>query len=75
MCIRDRLYDGCGNQPAGTNFPPHNGELCDEHNEYQGKPCAGDANGLFRNCLLYTSGVKSSFHPCSPAPLLPCGRY
>ena len=44
-----QLYDGCGNQPAGTNFPPHNGELCDEHNEYQGKPCAGDANGLFRN--------------------------
>jgi len=44
-----QLYDGCGNQPAGTNFPPHNGELCDEHNQYQGKPCAGDANGLFRN--------------------------
>lgn len=44
-----QLYDGCGNQPAGTNFPPHNGELCDEKNQYQGKPCAGDANGLFRN--------------------------
>lgn len=44
-----QLYDGCGNQPAGTNFPPHNGELCDAKNEYQGKPCAGDANGLFRN--------------------------
>lgn len=44
-----QLYDGCGNQPAGTDFPPHNGELCDDHNEYQGKPCAGDANGLFRN--------------------------
>ena len=44
-----QLYDGCGNQPAGTNFPPHNGELCDENNQYQGKPCAGDANGLFRN--------------------------
>ena len=44
-----QLYDGCGNQPAGTNFPPHDGELCDEDNEYQGKPCAGDANGLFRN--------------------------
>lgn len=41
-----QLYDGCGNQPAGTDFPPHNGELC-------GLPeyphCAGDANGLFRN--------------------------
>ncbi|CUS01992.2 protein of unknown function [Candidatus Promineifilum breve] len=44
-----QLYDGCGNQPAGTDFPPHNGELCDEKGQYQGKPCAGDANGLFRN--------------------------
>jgi hypothetical protein len=44
-----QLYDGCGNQPAGTNFPPHNGELCDDKGQYQGKPCAGDANGLFRN--------------------------
>ena len=44
-----QLYDGCGNQPAGTNFPPHNGELCDSKGQYQGKPCAGDANGLFRN--------------------------
>lgn len=44
-----QLYDGCGNQPAGTNFPPHNGELCDANGQYQGKPCAGDANGLFRN--------------------------
>jgi hypothetical protein len=44
-----QLYDGCGNQPAGTDFPPHNGELCDDNGEYQGKPCAGDANGLFRN--------------------------
>ena len=26
-----------------------NGELCDDNNEYQGKPCAGDANGLFSN--------------------------
>lgn len=44
-----QLYDGCGNQPAGTDFPPHNGELCDANGEYQGKPCAGDANGMFRN--------------------------
>ena len=44
-----QLYDGCGNQPAGTDFPPHNGELCDVNGQYQGKPCAGDANGLFRN--------------------------
>jgi len=41
-----QLYDGCGNQPRGTDFPPHEGELC-------GNPaypiCAGDANGLFTN--------------------------
>lgn len=39
-----QLYDGCGNQPRGTDFEPHNGELCGVL-EY----CAGDANGLFRN--------------------------
>ena len=44
-----QLYDGCGNQPAGTDFPPHNGELCDANNNYNGKPCAGDAYGLYRN--------------------------
>ena len=41
-----QLYDGCGNQPRGTDFPPHQGELC-------GNPaypiCSGDANGLFSN--------------------------
>lgn len=44
-----QLYDGCGNQPAGTDFPPHDGELCDANGQYEGKPCAGDANGLFTN--------------------------
>jgi hypothetical protein len=47
-----QLYDGCGNQPAFTNFPPHNGELCDENGKLISdptKPCAGDANGLYRN--------------------------
>lgn len=39
-----QLYDDCGNQPGGTNFPPHNGELC-----LNGALCAGDAHGLFRN--------------------------
>jgi hypothetical protein len=39
-----QLYDGCGNQPPGTDFPPHNGELCQD-----GFVCAGDAHGLFRN--------------------------
>lgn len=44
-----QLYDGCGNQPPGTDFPPHNGKFCDTNNNYDGKPCAGDAHGLFRN--------------------------
>jgi hypothetical protein len=44
-----QLYDGCGNQPQGTDFPPHNGELCDANGNYNGKPCAGDAHGLYSN--------------------------
>ena len=47
-----QLYDGCGNQPRGTDFPPHNGELCDANGMLISdptRPCAGDANGLFRN--------------------------
>ncbi|MCA9972198.1 MAG: hypothetical protein KC425_18375 [Anaerolineales bacterium] len=47
-----QLYDGCGNQPAYTDFPPHNGELCDANGHLIGQPgvpCAGDANGLYRN--------------------------
>lgn len=39
-----QLYDGCGNQPQGSDFPPHNGSLCAVLDV-----CAGDANGLFRN--------------------------
>ncbi len=39
-----QLYDDCGNQPGGTTFPPHNGDLC-----AQLAICAGDAHGLFRN--------------------------
>jgi hypothetical protein len=39
-----QLYDGCGNQPRGTDFPPHDGQLCNVL-----AVCVGDANGLFRN--------------------------
>jgi hypothetical protein len=39
-----QLYDDCGDQPAGTNFPPHNGDLC-----FNGQICWGNAFGLFRN--------------------------
>lgn len=39
-----QLYDDCGNQRAGTDFPPHNGDICTG-----GAACWGDAHGLFRN--------------------------
>ena len=38
-----QLYDDCGNYPAGTDFPPHNGELC------ASGACYGDAFGIYRN--------------------------
>ena len=39
-----QLFDDCGNQPAGTDFPPHEGELCTGDGL-----CFGDAFGLYRN--------------------------
>ncbi len=55
-----QLYDDCGNQPAGTNFTLHNGELC------QGNAmCAGDAFGLFRN---ERSALCFSHHPYPGTP-------
>ena len=38
-----QLYDDCGNYPAGTDFPFHNGEHC------ANGACYGDAFGLYRN--------------------------
>jgi hypothetical protein len=42
------LYDDCGNDPPGTDFPPADPPddpgVCQVYN-----PCAGDAFGLFRN--------------------------
>jgi hypothetical protein len=64
-----QLYDGCGNQPAGTDFPPHNGELCDANGEYEGKPCAGDANGLYRNPTDMSCFTQHP-QPGSPRPTL-----
>ncbi len=63
-----QLYDGCGNQPVGTDFPPHNGELCDENGRliYDPQyPCAGDAYGLFRNP---SDAVCFSQHPQPETP-------
>jgi hypothetical protein len=39
-----QLYDDCGDQPAGTDFPPHNGSLCTD-----GRICWGNAFGIYRN--------------------------
>jgi hypothetical protein len=39
-----QLYDDCGDQPAGTDFPPHNGGLCTDDTL-----CFGDAHGIYRN--------------------------
>jgi len=63
-----QLYDGCGNQPAGTDFPPHNGELCDENGRLKSDlrfPCAGDANGLFSNP---TDAACFTQHPTPESP-------
>ena len=50
-----QLFDDCGDQPPGTNFPPHEGELCTGDGY-----CYGDGFGLFRNS---TSNVCYSQHP------------
>lgn len=55
-----QLYDDCGNQPAGTNFPPHNGELCSSLS-----PCFGDSFGLYRNP---SGAVCFSQHPQPNTP-------
>jgi hypothetical protein len=55
-----QLYDDCGDQPAGTNFSPHNGELCRD-----GVLCAGDAFGMYRNV---TGAVCFSQHPQPDTP-------
>lgn len=39
-----QLFDDCGDQAAGTNFEPHDGDLCTN-----GDTCFGDAFGIYRN--------------------------
>lgn len=63
-----QLYDGCGNQPQGTDFPPHNGDLCDANGDIIGQPgfpCAGDANGLYTNP---TDAACFTQHPNPASP-------
>lgn len=54
-----QLYDDCGNQAAGSDFPPHNGELCGEGT------CFGDAFGLYRNPR---EAICFSQHPFANTP-------
>lgn len=67
-----QMFDGCGNQPQNTTFPPHNGELCDANGmlTYNSSiPCAGDAYGLFRN----TPGMscfREHPQPGTPRPVV-----
>jgi hypothetical protein len=63
VLILHQLYDDCGDQPPGTDFPPHNGQLCapDDGDDQTTEPlCSGDAHGLFRNL---GSSVCFSQHP------------
>lgn len=64
VIIYHQLYDDCGDQPAGTNFPPHRGQLCDFDNE-DATPCFGDAHGMYRNL---ESSVCFSQHPYPGSP-------
>lgn len=67
VVIYHQLYDDCGDQPAGTNFPPHNGELC-----VSGTTCAGDAHGMFRNL---NSSICFSQHPQAGTPRPAASAY
>lgn len=60
VVMHHQLYDDCGDQAAGTDFPPHNGELCLEDNT-----CFGDAFGLFRN---NRDSICYSQHPAAGTP-------
>lgn len=50
-----QLFDDCGDQPPGTDFPPHGGQLCSGNGL-----CFGDAFGIYRNA---SSSVCYSQHP------------
>ncbi|MDQ7024169.1 MAG: hypothetical protein Q9P44_01275 [Anaerolineae bacterium] len=62
-----QLYDDCGDQAAGTNFPPNNGELCTG-----GAACFGDAWGLYRNT---SESICYSQHPNPGSPRPSANAY
>lgn len=66
-----QLYDGCGNQPADTDFPPHDGSLCTPEGRLTTNPaipCAGDAFGLFRN-PTDAACFRQHLYPETPRPV------
>lgn len=68
VIIFHQLYDDCGDQPAGTDFPPSiDGSICTE-----GRLCSGDAHGLFRNL---SSSVCFSQHPQPGTPRPAANAY
>jgi hypothetical protein len=66
VIFHHQLYDDCGDQVAGTDFPPHNGEFCAVG------ACYGDAYGLFRNPR---GSVCFSQHPNPASPRLAADAY
>ncbi|MAS37914.1 MAG: hypothetical protein CL610_28220 [Anaerolineaceae bacterium] len=62
-----QLYDDCGNQAGGTDFPPNDGSLC-----VGGGPCWGDAHGLFRNTR---ESSCFSQHPLPGTPRQSAGAF
>lgn len=54
-----QLFDDCGNQPAGTDFPPNDGSICESG------ACWGDAHGLYRN---ERNSTCFSQHPLPGSP-------
>ncbi|MBZ0303760.1 MAG: fibronectin type III domain-containing protein [Anaerolineae bacterium] len=62
-----QLYDDCGNQPGGTDFPPNDGSLC-----LSGAACWGDAHGLFRNTA---DSACFSQHPLPGTPRPAAGAF
>ena len=57
-----QLYDDCGNYPAGTDFPAHNGEFCSSG------ACYGDAFGIYRN-QRGSHCFSQHPHPNTPRPV------
>jgi hypothetical protein len=62
-----QLYDDCNDRPAGTNFPPNNGELCKN-----GDACWGHAFGLYRND---PASICFSQHPQPDTPRPAAAAY